>query len=430
MSELDSDRRLLRARGFHDLLDRVWEPVPGEAGTGRLRAGADSTAPDLIDRIVTGGRSSDAAAVLLGILCEAESTPSGEEHGVRRQVRAALARIASAAESLAEGDDATLWAIAYLLAHFPDARAEILPRLTARFGDEHKLVAMISGVFDLAGARPEQAHSIVTYLGAESCARVGADRRSILRDTLACPECGVGLELGEAAIECLGCGALFEWRGNVMDLVPEGSGQEDEFPPELVARYESGSRPWFVKLMAGDWNHATTPEREAEYIRGFVRPLDGPILDVACGAGGWTRRLAEVTGTSRLIALDYSVPMIEACHEAVPDAVHIRGDATRLPIANDSLGGAHCWDALQALPDADAGLREIARCLKPGARLTAFTFRDAGGAYGYLQERIRAVPRRLFSDAWVRSTAAELGMKVVDISGPEHALFFTLENAE
>jgi len=54
----------------------------------------------------------------------------------------------------------------------------------------------------------------------------------------------------------------------------------------------------------------------------------------------------------------------------------VRGDAQRLPLADESLAKVHCSGGFHQLPDLPQALAEIARVSAPGAVLTASTYAE------------------------------------------------------
>ena len=79
------------------------------------------------------------------------------------------------------------------------------------------------------------------------------------------------------------------------------------------------------------------------------------ILDVGCGTGELTRVLREESDGD-VIGLDADARLLES----VPDPT-VRGDATRLPFADDSVDLVVCQALLINLPDPIAAVREFAR---------------------------------------------------------------------
>lgn len=439
---------LLRARAFHNLLGEVWRESSELPGTGELVPGVLAHLPSMVDGLQPAYAFPEphARALILGLVAEAaapgaatsnlspaDEAASGTESG---EVREALGNavptfLALVARSRPEGESPNpllCQSLLYLLAQFPGQQDEILSALATALGADAWEVQALSRAFAWAEERPGWARATVAYLGAQAAHSVGPDRSVLAQETLVCPECHGRLDFGtlqEPTMECGSCGAFFKYQGDVLDLVPSGPTEAVEFTPQLVASYEEATRPRFVKVMGGGWGGELTPEYEVAYLTRNLRPLEGAVLDLACGAGGWTRKVAGLVGAHRVVALDYSPDMLQACLNVLPEVLAVRGDASRLPVADGVLGGANCSDALQALPDPEQALREVARCLRPGAPFTAFTFLEAPQPYGYFQRRFPLHPRHVFSPVELQEMVTGAGLELVDWGRMEHAVFFT-----
>jgi ubiquinone/menaquinone biosynthesis C-methylase UbiE len=108
------------------------------------------------------------------------------------------------------------------------------------------------------------------------------------------------------------------------------------------------------------------------------------VLDVGCGTGRLAARLRAMPGVQSLagtasvrlvVGVDFSAGMLaQARTRLAPDdgsatAVLVRGDATRLPLADAAFDAAVSTEAFHWFPDQDAALAEIRRVLRPGGRL-------------------------------------------------------------
>ncbi|GIF07027.1 methyltransferase domain-containing protein [Actinoplanes siamensis] len=205
-------------------------------------------------------------------------------------------------------------------------------------------------------------------------------------EALRCPHChGRMSESGDAMV-CAGCARSFPVAEGILNLTGTGApvdrSQDFLFKlaemPTMGYFYETYARPNFLRLCGANWNAGITPAVEDAYIAEQVRPVDGPVLDLAAGAGRWTSVLAEHVGADRLIALDLGLPMLAALRERLPAVPAVLGGADVLPFGDATLGAVMCWNALQAFPaQAPAAIREVGRCLRPGGTFTLLTFRNS-----------------------------------------------------
>jgi SAM-dependent methyltransferase len=248
-----------------------------------------------------------------------------------------------------------------------------------------------------------------------------------------CPRCRGPLSITAAGATCRSCGASCEQRDGILDFVgitgvpkvkPEGLIRLES--PAVVARYEHG-RQFFVQIMGKTFGEPFTVEDEDRYLQRFVRPVDGPVLDIACGAGRWTKVLAQLVGRERVIGLDFSRAMLEACRAAVPGVLVLRADAMAMPFADRSMGAASCWNALQLIPDTDKVIAEAARCVAPGGTFTCFTYRrETTDLYRYFRDRFGgSASVHPFDERELVRKLEAAGFEVVDVSGPSLILLFT-----
>jgi demethylmenaquinone methyltransferase/2-methoxy-6-polyprenyl-1,4-benzoquinol methylase len=148
------------------------------------------------------------------------------------------------------------------------------------------------------------------------------------------------------------------------------------------------------------------------------------VLDACCGTGDLALELARTVGrVGEVTGLDFSAEMLAraARKPAGEDAATVkwvRGDATAMPFEDDSFAAATIAFGLRNLPDPEAGLRELARVVRPGGRVVCLEITrpdhgalkgfyslwfdrgipalgrvlDRGGAYSYLPASVRRFP--------------------------------------
>lgn len=132
--------------------------------------------------------------------------------------------------------------------------------------------------------------------------------------------------------------------------------------------YERLFRPAMTRL-AGSPGYRD----EQQWLQQRFRPAAGPLLDLACGTGRYTRMLAGWFDVP-VIGSDISQPMLrQAARSSRPGVRFIRASAQDLPFGDGSLGGVVCFGALHLFPDPAGAIAEIGRVLRPGGCLCCLT---------------------------------------------------------
>jgi len=102
-------------------------------------------------------------------------------------------------------------------------------------------------------------------------------------------------------------------------------------------------------------------------------PGDGAVLDVGCGTGEITARLAERFPEASFAGIDLEESHLQRararCASFGPRVRFEVGDALALPFPDATFDLVVCRHLLQAVPDAARVLAEIKRVLRPGGRM-------------------------------------------------------------
>lgn len=107
-----------------------------------------------------------------------------------------------------------------------------------------------------------------------------------------------------------------------------------------------------------------------------VRPED-LVLDVCCGTGDMVRAFARLQPPPRrIIGVDFAAGMLARARlDARTCPVHLlRGDALRLPLADAAADVISCAFGVRNFADLAAGLGEMFRVARPGARVVILEF--------------------------------------------------------
>jgi SAM-dependent methyltransferase len=95
------------------------------------------------------------------------------------------------------------------------------------------------------------------------------------------------------------------------------------------------------------------------------------VLDVGCGPGALTARLARRVGAERIAAVDPSESFVAACAARVPGADVRRGEAGSLPWPDGTFDAVLSQLVINFLPDPVRGVAESVRVSRPGGMLAA-----------------------------------------------------------
>ena len=117
------------------------------------------------------------------------------------------------------------------------------------------------------------------------------------------------------------------------------------------------------------------------------------ILDLAAGTGTSSMPFAEAGAF--VVPTDFSLGMLQVGKERQPHLSFVAGDALHLPFADDAFDAATISFGLRNLADRHAGLRELARVVRPGGRLVVCEFSEPTWApfrTVYSEYLMRALP--------------------------------------
>ncbi|HXR38401.1 MAG TPA: ubiquinone/menaquinone biosynthesis methyltransferase [Terracidiphilus sp.] len=131
----------------------------------------------------------------------------------------------------------------------------------------------------------------------------------------------------------------------------------------------------------------------ARRFRAVLADPDAAVLDVCCGTGHMTRALLKgrPRGARPILAADFAREMLSrgarrfkarSEDQTAPYAVALEADALHLPLRSAALDLIVTAFGFRNLANYEAGLREFARVLKPGAQLGILDFSEPGGLVG------------------------------------------------
>jgi len=169
------------------------------------------------------------------------------------------------------------------------------------------------------------------------------------------------------------------------------------------------------------WKEALAPATAAVLEAAKLRPGER-VLDVACGSGVLTRAAWQAAASQggEVVGTDISELMLAEAAERSPGCRFVRADAQNLDevVAVGHFDAVLCGLGLMYMPDPEAAVRTMARCLRPGGRMAVSVWGERQ-ACGWAE---------IFPivDARVRSEVCPMFFRV----GTGHALEDALRAAE
>lgn len=201
--------------------------------------------------------------------------------------------------------------------------------------------------------------------------------------------------------------------------------------PRFIAEHARNARGLPGRLIAFIMARETWSQNLRAMEALAVAPADH-VLDVGCGHGRGLATLAARASQGRVVGVDPSELMTEIAVKRNCELVSARrvevavASAEDLPYPADAFDKTLCVHVIYFWKDLDAGLREIARVLKPGGRLALLCRTDADAA------AVQSFPSEVYMFRSLAALIAALeraGFTVADGPQTEPALLVATKRA-
>ena len=144
-------------------------------------------------------------------------------------------------------------------------------------------------------------------------------------------------------------------------------------------------------------NHALSFNKDIQWRKDSVKQMlkDGfkpqRVLDLCAGTGDFALAVKEQVPTAQVVIADFAKPMLQLAKEKVGIVQGfelLQADALKLPFHDMAFDAVVCGFGVRNLDSLEAGLKEIARMLKPGGKAVILEFFKPTGfltklAYGF-----------------------------------------------
>lgn len=197
---------------------------------------------------------------------------------------------------------------------------------------------------------------------------------------LVCPYCRTELKENTGNLQCLNCRRTFPIVECIPNFLPEEIAPKRkrllDFVERISSIYETSLwYPVVYHLYGGLF--IPSVKEEINMITDMLGVEGGTALDVACGTGMFTRRIAQ--GTGQCYGIDMSMGMLEkavkyAEKNRLSNITFIRSEVEHMPFPDHAFDGVACCGALHLFPDVKGALREMNRVLKKNGKLVVMTF--------------------------------------------------------
>jgi SAM-dependent methyltransferase len=237
--------------------------------------------------------------------------------------------------------------------------------------------------------------------------------RPELIDHLRCPACHgtVDATLGRPEGDHVMTGSLTCARCEIAYSITRGVPRMNRDLEGLEQVASAFDLQWKLQssgALEGETLYGWTEEQDWTLFRRALDVCDSDlegamVLDAGCGTARFTRQIAR-RGAAFAIGVDVAASVDEAFDASrnLPNVHVVQGNVASLPFADGGFDLVWCRGVLHHTPDAAAGHRELARVVRPGAKLYVWVYSQRFSPFRLVKEVLDALrvtrlpPRALF----------------------------------
>ena len=146
-------------------------------------------------------------------------------------------------------------------------------------------------------------------------------------------------------------------------------------PSQKKEKWTSGDA---YEIWMARWSRLLAPR----FLDWLEVPPGAAWLDLCCGTGILSQAIAERGAPSRVVGIDRAAPLIDFArqHRAGPKIKYQLGDATGLPLPDQSFDACVCGLGLNFIADPAKALQELRRVTRLGGAIGAYVWEYSGQA--------------------------------------------------
>ena len=145
------------------------------------------------------------------------------------------------------------------------------------------------------------------------------------------------------------------------------------------------------------YSHSPYHDRLMKEVFSSALDKEDKIIDIGCGAGGLSRKLAQIVTEGEVVGLDISEGYINKLNQSkerdksgkYKNLVFVLGSAEDIPCPGNYFNHAVCSEAFGFWSEPEKGLAEVNRILKTGGKLYLVN--------SYKEARITAIGAKVFN---------------------------------
>ena len=224
-------------------------------------------------------------------------------------------------------------------------------------------------------------------------------------EILRCPKTGNKLQFSDSIVSVENSDITYPVIDGIVDFCPQAVDRitkaYDKFAPGYDAYITSSSIS--MKLFSLLFWRDGKDDDYAKIIQSYMpSKFDGVLLDVPVGTGVFTDSLYANYPNATIIAVDYSMGMLQIAKErfaakGLTNVRLIRADIANLPLTSDAADIVLSMNGLHAFPDKQRATAEMKRVIKKDGTLVASSYVKGDGWFWDLIVKLYGVPKGFFN---------------------------------